>query len=106
MAKKFMKEGVDSKLKFSLIAPEAKEELAKVLTFGARKYEAHNWKKCKDLSLYWDAMYRHLNKYESGEAIDPETGISHLSHAFTNLMFLIYFERRQIDRAATTSKDN
>lgn len=106
MAKEFMKEGMDTKLRFSLISCEAEEELAKVLTFGAKKYEANNWKKCKDLSLYWDAMYRHLNKYESGELVDPETGISHLSHAFTNLMFLIYFERNVSDRTATSSKDN
>lgn len=80
------------KLQYSLIPPIATRELAKVLTYGANKYKANNWKKVDDKSRYIDALYRHLEAWRSGESIDTESGLSHLSHALTNITFLIYFE--------------
>ena len=80
----------------SLISSDALEELAKVLSFGAKKYEDHNWRKGFKWSRIYDAAQRHLIKYNRGERIDPETGLSHLSHAFCNLMFLIEFEKNNV----------
>jgi hypothetical protein len=82
----------DGKLRYSLITPKSMKELAKVLTFGANKYGANNWKLADDKSRYVDALYRHLEAWRNGEAIDGESGFSHLSHAFTNIMFLLEFE--------------
>lgn len=64
------------------------EALARVLTFGARKYKANNWKKCEDTGRYLAAAHRHLRAKIAGEDYDPETGFDHLDHVITNLMFL------------------
>lgn len=64
------------------------ECLARVLTFGARKYKANNWKKCTDTGRYLAAAHRHLNALLRGEALDSETGLSHYDHIACNLMFL------------------
>lgn len=64
------------------------EALARVLTFGARKYKANNWKKCEDTGRYLAAAHRHLIAKINGEDCDPETGFDHMDHVITNLMFL------------------
>jgi len=74
----------------SLIPPYAKEEIAKVLTFGANKYGLHNWNKTGfSYTRLLSACERHLTSFEKGENLDPESGISHLAHAACNLMFLL-----------------
>lgn len=67
---------------------------AAVLAYGADKYGKNNWSKCpKDqLDLYWDALYRHLEKYRMGELYDKDTGLSHLYHANCNLIFITELE--------------
>lgn len=63
--------------------------VARVLTFGAKKYAAHSWRSVENgEERYRDALYRHLHEIERGEAIDPESGESHWSHVITNAMFL------------------
>lgn len=62
--------------------------LAKVLTFGAKKYAAHNWRNGIAYSRLFDALQRHLWAWWTGEETDPETGESHLDHAACCLMFL------------------
>ena len=84
------------KLRFDLIAPEFLEELSKVITFGALKYDARNWEKGMSWGRVFAALMRHLWAWWGGEAKDPETGFSHLAHAAANIMFLVAFERRQI----------
>ena len=89
--KAFIKESMSVNKPISgAILPEFKTEMAKVLAFGASKYGRDNWAKCnKDqLHLYWEALYRHIEAFQAGEDTDLETGLSHLSHAACNLMFL------------------
>lgn len=63
--------------------------VARVLTFGAKKYAAHSWRSVENgEERYRDALYRHLHEIERGEATDPESGESHWSHVTTNAMFL------------------
>lgn len=85
-----------NKLRYDLIPPEVNEALAQILTFGANKYEANNWKKCEDTSRYIAALFRHIEAYRKGEKIDKESGFSHLKHALCNLAFLVYFEEKGI----------
>ena len=77
-----------------LVPVTAIEQIAKVMTYGATKYGAHNWTKGIAYSRLIDAMHRHLssweNCYESDN--DPETNLSHLAHAACCLSFLIHFE--------------
>jgi hypothetical protein len=63
--------------------------VAEVLTFGAKKYAAHSWKGVENnKERYRDAMYRHLNAIESGEVLDPESGLPHWDHVACNALFL------------------
>ena len=81
------------KLMFSLIPPETTRALAQVLTFGAQKYAPNNWQLVENgKDRYLDALFRHLDAYRSGESLDPESGLSHLSHALTNVAFLHYLD--------------
>lgn len=76
------------KPKHGLVSTKFLDGLARVLTFGAKKYAAHNWRKGFDSSRLYDSIQRHLTAWNDGEDIDPESGLPHLSHAACGLMFL------------------
>ncbi len=77
------------KSEYGLIPPHALEEMVKVLTLGAQKYDRDNWRYVPDgKRRYFDAAQRHLWAWKRGEQVDPESGIHHLAHAATNLFFL------------------
>lgn len=77
------------KLEYGLLPPLALEEVVRVLTFGAEKYERGNWKYVKDSKRrYFDALQRHLWAWKQGEQNDVESGMNHLAHAMCCLMFL------------------
>src|SRR5271166_463886 len=63
------------------------EGVGLVLTFGARKYAAHNWRRGLSQSRLMGAALRHLFSYLKGQDLDEETGLSHLLHASCCLMF-------------------
>jgi hypothetical protein len=77
------------KIRLDLLSTLAIEELAKVLTFGAEKYTAHNWRSGFAYSRLLGACLRHIFAFMRGESNDPETGLSHLAHAMCCLMFLL-----------------
>lgn len=82
------------KLRWDLLDIESVEDLVKILTFGASKYEANNWQKVDNATeRYYAALMRHLVAWRKGEKIDPESGYNHLAHVFCNTMFLIWFDR-------------
>lgn len=88
---KFVPEGRKydgEKPKMYLLPPKALLEVSKVLTFGAAKYDEHNWKKLDNLqNRYTGAALRHIFAHMAGEELDPETGLDHLAHALCCLMF-------------------
>lgn len=62
--------------------------IADVLTFGAKKYQAHSWRSVPEgYERYRDALYRHLNAIERGEYLDPESGLPHWYHVGCNAGF-------------------
>lgn len=65
-------------------------QLAKVLTFGMKKYSAHNWRAGINISRLVAASYRHLAAFNSGETFDPETGLQHAAHLMCCAMFIIW----------------
>ena len=74
--------------KLYLLPPKSILEVGKVLTYGADKYDAENWRKVDDLqNRYTSAALRHIFAHIDGEADDPETGLSHLAHAMCCLLF-------------------
>jgi len=77
------------KPRMSLIDPLFLTALAEVLTFGANKYAAHNWRKGIEVSRLMDAAMRHINSFNDGQDLDPESGKSHLGHAGCCLMFAL-----------------
>jgi len=82
------------KPRLDLIAPEFLLDIGKVLDFGAQKYGDRNWERGMSWSRAYAALQRHMLAWWSGEAVDAETGLSHLAHAGCCLMFLAAFEKR------------
>ena len=76
-----------------LLPPLALMEISKVLAFGAQKYSAGNWRKVRGWRWrYTGAVLRHMFLYMSGNQVDSESGLSHLSHAGCDLLFLLELE--------------
>ena len=81
------------KPKMYLLPPKATVEVAKVLTFGAAKYDEDNWRKLEDAqNRYSGGALRHIFSHLDGELEDPETNLSHLAHAICCLMFKLELE--------------
>lgn len=76
----------------SLLSGIALLKVSEVMTFGKKKYSAHNWRGGFVWSRPLSACMRHLVYYIGGEDKDPETGLSHLAHAICCLMFVLEFE--------------
>lgn len=78
---------------YSLVPFGALDEVVKVLTYGAKKYDRFNWEKVEDIR-YQAAALRHISAYMQGQKYDPETGINHLAHAVCSLLFLVEFDKK------------
>ena len=74
----------------SFIPGIALNEAAQVLMFGADKYGKANWKAGIHHQRLIASALRHLTAYNDGQDTDPESGLSHVSHALVNLMMLIW----------------
>ena len=82
------------KPRWDLVHLDLIEDMAKVLTFGARKYADDNWIKVPGAKKrYLAAHLRHMTKYYEGEILDPESGLPHLDHADCCLHFIKYFQK-------------
>jgi hypothetical protein len=79
------------KNQLELMSVPALEELGRVLTFGAKKYDERNWEKGIKWSRIYGAILRHTFAWWRGEDKDPETGLHHLAHAMCEVMFALHF---------------
>ncbi len=70
------------------------EQTAKVMGFGADKYDAWNWTKGIAYGRLIGAALRHIFAFARGEDMDPESGLLHLAHASCCLMFLLSMTKR------------
>lgn len=79
------------KLRYDLIPATTTEGLAEVLTHGAEKYGADNWKNMpkEDFHRIRSAAMRHFEAYRAGEIHDQDSGMPHLWHVMANIAFLI-----------------
>lgn len=96
-----------NKPQLELISPIAMEGLAGILTFGAKKYAAHNWRKGMNWSRAIGSLKRHLNEFEKGIDYDYDescegcqkkeclnhTGLLHIDQVLCNAMFLSEYAR-------------
>jgi len=87
------------KIRLELIDPDFIMGVGEVLTYGANKYAANNWKLMNgqsDIDRVKGAMLRHMMAYMAGEELDPESGLQHLYHISCGAMFLNYFDQRRV----------
>lgn len=64
-------------------------EVGLAMLEGAAKYGRHNYRSAGvRASVYLDATARHLIAWWSGEDIDPDSGLSHVTKAITSLTVL------------------
>jgi hypothetical protein len=82
------------KTPWHLMPPDALNQIAQVLEFGANKYGDRNWEKGMHWSRPFSALMRHMWAWWRGESRDPETGLSHLAHAGCCILFLLSYEGR------------
>lgn len=85
------------KSRMDLVDPKWLLAVGDVLGYGAEKYAPDNWKKVEK-KRYVAAALRHILDYMDGNKLDdgPKgSGLSHLSHASTCLMFLHYLDRQE-----------
>jgi len=74
---------------YALIPPFALRELATLYGNGARKYDAHNFRRGYEQSKSYSALQRHANLFWAGENIDIEMQLSHLSSVAWHIFALI-----------------
>lgn len=96
----------ESKVRTDLLPTNPLMDIAKVLTFGARKYNDRNWEKGIAWNRVYGALQRHLFAWWNGQDLDPETGLSHLAHAGCCIVFLLEFEKthRELDNRPNSAR--
>lgn len=77
------------KAQWNLLPYDAVEEVVKIMTYGAAKYEPNNWKKVEP-ERYVAAMMRHLTAHMKGELLDDESGFLHAAHMACNALFILW----------------
>lgn len=86
------------KPRYDLLSSIALDEWARVMTFGALKYDPNNWRKGMDWSRVIGSMSRHVAAFNAGQTIDPESGLNHMAHVMANAAFLLEYERTHPER--------
>lgn len=81
----------EGKNRLDLVPTSLIEEVGKVLTFGANKYGANNYKSGMQWSKCIASLKRHLVAFENGIDYDEESGLLHLSHLACNVTFLLEY---------------
>lgn len=69
-----------ARIAWAQIGRSYEADLAAVLNFGARKYAAWNWTLGWSMSRGYAGACRHFVAIESGEVLDPESGLDHRCH--------------------------
>lgn len=91
------------KTRMELLPPLAQEKIARVFTYGAKKYSSWNWSEGMKWSRLFGALNRHINAWYRGEDtdFDPEcqgcqsgdcknhSGEHHLAAAGCSIMMLL-----------------
>lgn len=92
------------KLRWDLLPIEEVEQIVAVMSMGSVKYGDNNWQQLDNgIERYYAALMRHLVAWRKGEDTDKESGLSHLAHCATNIIFLMYLEAHKIDSNASKS---
>ena len=78
------------KSRMDLIPLRQVQKIGDVLAFGAIRYGERTWMSVENgIDRYLGACLRHITAYQSGELKDPDSGLEHLAHATTNILFIM-----------------
>lgn len=89
---------LDHKQRWDLLPLPLIEEVVKVYTFGAEKYEENSWQNLPDgYRRYKAALLRHLVASDKGEVNDPESGLNHLAHVAWNAIAMLHFKMKELN---------
>ena len=86
----------NDKVRMELLPEMALVEVAKVFTFGSKKYGDMNYMKGMEWSRLIGAVRRHTSAFLLREDNDPESGIPHLAHAVAGLLMLLEYQKRAL----------
>lgn len=76
----------------------ALREVSKVGDMGSRKYTKSGWITVPDgVERYGDAFMRHWLSLKTGELVDPESSLSHLSHCAWNILAMLDLTVRELE---------
>ena len=78
----------------SLVSKPALFGLAEVLTFGAQKYSADNWRNGFAWRRLINSLLRHGLEFSDGSDVDPESGLPVIDHVGCCWMFLSEAQKR------------
>lgn len=78
----------EEKVRLDLLPFEALMDVGRAMTYGAKKYADHNYRKGMAWGRLLAAALRHLVAWGSGQDDDPESGLPHLAHATACLLML------------------
>lgn len=80
----------EAKPKLSNVPTGPMFAMGSVFDLGAAKYGKFNWRrKVVSATVYYDAALRHLMAWYGGEALDTESGQSHLAHVMACMAILL-----------------
>jgi hypothetical protein len=78
-------------IRYDLIPSGPLELLATLYGRGALKYSERNWEHGFRWSTPFNAAVRHMQKHNSGETMDPDTGVPHVIAAAWNMLAIAEF---------------
>lgn len=85
------------KLEWHLLPLAEVEDVVAVLMHGARKYGEDNWQRVENgPQRYYNAAMRHLAADRQGQLLDAESGLPHLAHAITSLLFCLHLAKEKL----------
>ncbi len=78
-----------TKSPLSTVPSQVLYEIGLAMLEGALKYGKFNYRVSGvRYSVYYDATMRHLNAFNEGQDIDPDSGVSHITKAIASLVVL------------------
>lgn len=92
------------KNKWTLVPPEAMDDVVSVLTTGADKHGDFGWED-RTADEYVDAAMRHISEYRKGVTADAETGKPPLAHAAADLLIAAAIEGLEPETLGVNAKD-
>ena len=85
----------DDKTRWELMPLDCLEDIARVYTEGAKKYNDNTWQNLENgYERYKGALLRHLYAAES-EIFDEETGCRHLAQVAWNAIALLWISKHR-----------